>query len=61
MPVCSSRMLEGTCGRVQGTGSGHSGTTLFFSSGLWSSCWRVWGVVCARCSGPQQQGRGALH
>ena len=22
--------------------------------------WRVWGVVCARCSGPQQRGMGAL-
>ena len=22
--------------------------------------WRVWGVVCARCTGPQQRGMGAL-
>ena len=22
--------------------------------------WRVWGVVCARCSGPQQRAMGAL-
>ena len=26
-----------------------------------SSCQRVGGDVCARCSGPQQWGRGALH
>ena len=60
MPVCSLHMLGGGWGGVQGTGSGHSGTPLFFCCGLWSSCRPVRGVVCARCSGPHQQGVGAL-
>ena len=59
--LCVVRACRGGCGGrgVRGTGSGHSGAPLFFCCGLWSSCWRVWGVVCARCSGPQQRGMGA--
>ena len=39
-----------TCGGVHGTGLGHSGTPLFFSAMLQSSCWWVGGLnlpVCA--------------
>ena len=58
MPVCGSRAPRGLRGGgVQGTGL-HT-FRLHQAAILLLAC--NGGDVCARCSGPQQRGRGALH
>ena len=60
VPVCVGRTRLGPWGGGSGHMVRHSGTPLFFSSGLWSPCWRVMqGCVCLVLRA-QQRGVGAL-
>ena len=57
MPVCVGARAMG--GPWRGGGAFMAGAHLLsFSCGPWLA--RVGGCVCARCSGPQQRGVGAL-
>ena len=56
MPVCvGARAMGGPWGGGGVSWLGHT-----FCRSPAGRGWRVWGVVCARCSGPQQRGVGAL-
>ena len=59
VPVCMSRALR-ACGGFRALGQGTVAHLLSpLGCGPPVSVWG--GDVCARCSGPQQRGRGALH